>query len=77
VTLIIGLTVRGLLRNVRELLDDSVKPTVNSIRDTADTIRGTTQFVGRTAVTPIARTYGIFAGVKQGLGVLGKMRGRQ
>jgi hypothetical protein len=70
VTLFVGLTIRGLLRNVRGMLDDSVRPAVSSIRDTADTVRGTTDFVGRSAVTPIIRTYGIFAGIRRGLRVL-------
>jgi hypothetical protein len=70
VTLVIGLTVRSLLRSVNDVIEGSVKPTVDSIKETADTIRGTTDFVGRTAVTPIVRTYGAFAGVRKGLGVL-------
>jgi hypothetical protein len=70
VTLFVGLTIRGLLRNVRGILDDSVRPTATSIRDTATSVRGTTDFVSRSAVTPIVKTYGIFAGIRRGLRVL-------
>src|SRR5687768_6680731 len=70
VTLVIGLTVRALLRSARDLLDESVKPAVGSIREAAETVRGTTEFVGRTAASPIIRTYGMIAGARKGLGVL-------
>ena len=70
VTLVVGFTARSLLRSVKEVIDDSVRPTVNSIKEAADTLRGTTEFVGRTAITPIVRTYGAFAGVRKGLSVL-------
>lgn len=78
VTLVVGLTARSLLRSVKDVIEDSVRPTVNSIKEAADTVRGTTDFVGRTAVTPIVRTYGAFAGVRKGLSVLaGVSRRRQ
>ena len=70
ILMVVGFTVKGLIGSVRQMLDESVKPTVESIRSAADTVRGTTEFVGRTAVAPIARTYGMAAGVKKGLGVL-------
>ncbi len=70
VTLVLGLTVRGLIRNVNQLLDESVKPTLGSIRQTANSIRGTTEFVGQTAVAPIIRTYGMFAGARRAISVI-------
>lgn len=75
--LIIGLSVRGLLRNVNAMLEDSVKPAVGSIRDAANTVRGSTEFVGKTAASPIIRTYGVVAGVKKGLGVLSGLNRRR
>jgi hypothetical protein len=79
VTLVVGFTAKGLLNAVRDLLNESVKPALESVKTTADTIRGTTEFVGKTAVTPIMRTYGTFAGVRKGLSVLAgfnKRRGK-
>ena len=67
---LIYLAFRNLHRTVRELIDDSVKPTLGSIRETAENIKGTTEFVGQTAVSPIIRTYSMAAGVRRGLGVL-------
>ncbi|MPZ48550.1 MAG: hypothetical protein GEU75_04425 [Dehalococcoidia bacterium] len=75
--MVVGFTVKGLIGSVRELLDESVKPTVDSIRGAADTVRGTTEFVGRTAVSPIVRTYGMAAGMKKGLGVLAGFNSRR
>jgi hypothetical protein len=77
VTLLVGLTVRGLIRNVNFMLNDSVRPAVSSIREAADTVRGTTDFVGKSAVTPIVKTYGVFAGVRRGLGVLSGINRRR
>ena len=62
--------VRTLLNSVNSMLDESIKPAVSSIKDAADQVRGTTEFVGRTTVSPIARAYGAVAGVKKGVGVL-------
>jgi hypothetical protein len=77
VVLMIGFTSKGLLNSIRTMLDDSVKPALTSVKDAADTVRGTTEFVGRTAVTPVVRAYGTFAGVKKGLGVLTSFKGKK
>ena len=76
VMLLVGLSVKGLLKKVHELLDENVKPTLGSVKEAADTVRGTTEFVSRTAITPVVKTYGAVAGLKKGLGVLGKVRGK-
>ena len=71
ITVAVGLTVKGLIKNVNGLINDSVKPALSSVTDVANTVRGTTDFVGRTTVTPIVKAYGMFAGVKKGASVLG------
>jgi hypothetical protein len=77
VVLMIGFSARGLINMVKGMLDDSVKPTLTSVKDAADTVRGTTEFVGRNAVTPVVRAYGTVAGVKKGLSVLGSFKGKK
>jgi hypothetical protein len=67
----VGLTVKGLIKNVNGLINENVKPALASVQDAANTVRGTTDFVGRTTVTPIVKAYGMFAGVKRGASVLG------
>ena len=72
----VGLTIKGLIKNVNAMLNDSVKPVLSSVQDVANTVRGTTDFVGRTTVAPIAKAYGMFAGVKKGASVLSGLKNR-
>lgn len=72
--LIVGMTVKSLLKSVREMMDENIKPAVASVREAADTVRGTTEFVGHTAVQPIAKVYGTVSGVRRGLSVLAGLR---
>jgi hypothetical protein len=73
---VVGLTAKGLIKNLNSLINESVKPTLSSVQDVANTVRGTTDFVGRTTVAPIAKAYGMFAGVKKGASVLGGLKKR-
>jgi hypothetical protein len=76
VTAAVGMAVIGLFSKMRSLMDESVSPTLQSVKDAADTVRGTTEFVTKTAITPVVKTYGAFAGLKKGLSVLGKVKGK-
>ncbi len=69
-TLGLFFAVKALIRSVNDLINESVKPTLGSVKETVDTVRGTTQFVSQTTVSPIVKTYGTFAGVRRGLGVI-------
>ena len=77
VIFMVGSLVRKLLGNVNGMLDETVKPTVSSIKSAAETVRGTTEFVGQSAVSPIARTYGAIAGVRRGVGVFSALNRRR
>jgi hypothetical protein len=70
-------SIRGLVVSVKEIMADSIKPTFDSVRDTARSIQGTTEFMGNQAVKPIIRTYGIVAGVRKGAGVIASLAGRK
>jgi hypothetical protein len=74
VAIIIGMTLKSLLNTVKEMLDSDIKPAVTSVREAAETVRGTTDFVGRTAVQPIAKVYGTVSGVKRGMSVLANLK---
>ena len=63
VTVLGGFAAMGALRAIRKLVDDGVKPMV-------DNVRGTATFFSENAVTPIVRTYGFYAGLRRGLGLL-------
>jgi hypothetical protein len=76
ITTAVGLASIGLVNKLRSLIDESVAPALGAVKDAADTVRGTTEFVGRTAVAPVAKAYGTFAGLKKGLSVLSGLKGR-
>jgi hypothetical protein len=76
ITSAVGLASIGLVNKLRSLIDESVAPALGAVKDAADTVRGTTEFVGRTAVAPVAKAYGTFAGLKKGLSVLSGLKGR-
>lgn len=75
-TIVVGLATRTLLSTVQTLLRGEVTPLLDSARQSLDNIRGTTAFIGQTAVSPIIRVYGIFAGAKRMAGVLSGVAGR-
>ena len=62
-----------LLFTIRRLLKDNVAPAVDSARDLVDEVRGTTEFVGETAVAPIIRVYSIVSGVRRGVASVGDL----
>ncbi len=72
----VGMATIGLVGKLRKLVDEAVAPALNAVKDAADTVRSTTDFVGRTAVSPVAKAYGTFAGIKKGLSVLSGLKGR-
>lgn len=76
-TVVLGLASRALLRTVRSLLKDEVSPLLESVRQTVNTVRGTTAFVGETAISPIVRVYGAVAGVRKMVGVITGITGRR
>ena len=76
VTVVMFFTVKGLIGALRGAIDDSVVPALSSVKDAADTVRGTTEFVGRNAVAPVVKAYGTFAGVKKAFSVFAGLKGR-
>ncbi|MEX2246761.1 MAG: hypothetical protein WEC75_08745 [Dehalococcoidia bacterium] len=75
ITLVLGLLLRSLLRKVTVLLDENMKPLLDSMKETTDQVKGTASYVSKAAVTPIVRTYGVVAGVRRAAGVLTGLTG--
>ena len=75
--IVVGLTARGLMATIRRLLEEDLQPAISSVRQTVDSIRGTTSFVADTAVAPVIRVYGIVSGVRRFTSVLGGFRKRR
>ena len=69
--------VRALTREVRNLLDDPVKPTLEEVKRTVQNVRGTSEFVSDTAVHPIIRTVAIARGVRRGVSSVTGIRNRR
>ena len=52
------------------MLEFEIKPILEQTNETVSTVRGTTAFVSRNVVQPVAKTAGYIAGVRRGLTVL-------
>lgn len=74
-TLVLGLLLRAVLKKTSTLMDDGVKPLLETAKETASNVKGTTTFVSEAAVQPIVRTYGVVAGVRRAAGVLAGLTG--
>ena len=62
--------------SVRRALNEKVVPLLDSTRDLVDEVKGTAEFVGESAVTPIIRVYSVVSGIRRGLDSLGSLGGR-
>ena len=76
-TVVLGLATRSLISTVQTLLRGEVTPLLDSVRQSVQNVRGTTAFIGETAVSPIIRVYSAFAGARRMIGVLGGFAGRR
>lgn len=66
----------GIALIVRRAVNQNVVPLLDSTRNLVDEVRGTAEFVGESAVTPIIRLYSIASGMRKGLDALGSLSGR-
>jgi hypothetical protein len=58
------------LRRLSSLLEEQVKPMLQSLQETVGTLKGTTSLVSETIVTPAIRIGGFASGVRRALQVL-------
>ncbi len=70
ITIVLGLLLRVVLKKTSSILDDNVKPLLNTAKETTANVKGTTSYVSQAAVTPIVRTFGVVAGVRRAASVL-------
>ncbi len=76
-TVVLGLAARTLLGGIQTLVRDEVTPLMKSAHQTAQRVRGTTTFIGETAVAPVIRVYSVVAGARRAIGVLSGVTGRR
>jgi len=59
----LAITLRGVMK-------ENVAPAIDSLKDTLDNVRGTTEVVGESVVSPIVRIYSVVSGVRSALGAV-------
>lgn len=68
--------IRGLIGNIRLVVNEDVRPILAISRESVNNITGTARFLSDTVVSPVIRVYGLVSGVRRGLGVLTRLTGR-
>lgn len=71
-TVLIGWTSFRTVNKVRSILSTSVQPTLENVRGTTENVRGTVSFISDTAVKPVVRVYGTYAGARRFVSVLAR-----
>ena len=72
-SLVVGALLIVLLFQVRslvKLLQEEIKPLLESANETVNTMRGTTSFVSENVVSPVVRIHSVLAGVRGGIKTL-------
>ncbi len=60
----------------RKVVKENAAPALDSLRQSLDNVRGTTEFAGETVASPIIRVYSVFKGVRTGLGAVSNLPNR-
>lgn len=68
--------IRGLIGNIRLVVNEDVRPMLATGRESVNNITGTARFLSDTVVSPVIRIYGIVSGVRRGIGVFARLTGR-
>ncbi len=58
------------LRSLTRLLQDEIKPMLDSMQETIGTVKGTTSLVSETIVSPAVRIGGFVAGLRRAMEVM-------
>lgn len=64
-TVILGLLTTGTVMRTRRILKDNLQPTLDNVRETTESVRGTVAFVSDYAVNPVVKVYGAAAGARR------------
>lgn len=74
VALMVVLIVLALV--ARRVLVEHAAPALDSLKESLDNVKGTTEFAGETVVSPIIKAYSVVSGVRGGISALGNLPGR-
>src|SRR2546426_9839999 len=76
-TIMIGSITYSTVNRARRLMKDKVSPTLDSVRETSESVRGTVGFIGDNAVTPVVKVYGAAAGARRFVSVVARFTRRR
>ena len=68
---------RGVRGGIRDLVEDPIRPTLEEVRKTATNVRGTSEFVADSAVSPVIRAVAAARGIRRGISTLTGVRSRR
>ena len=71
-TIVVGVLSTGAVMRARQILKINVQPAMENVRETTSTIRGTVSFVSDNAVKPVVKVYGVAAGARRFIAVVGR-----
>ena len=74
-TVLIGWGLLKLIKTTRGTVRDGLGPILEDARETTAGVKGSTDFLAETVVRPLIKAYGLVAGLRKALAVLGKARG--
>jgi len=72
-TVIIGLLTVGTVTKIRGLLRTNLEPTLESVRETSESVRASAAFISDYAVRPVMRAYGAYAGARRFITTFGRL----
>lgn len=70
---IVGVLAISTLNRVRRIMKENVTPTLDSVRETSESVRGTVVFISDNAVKPVVKVYGTVAGVRRFIAVFARL----
>src|SRR3972149_8307306 len=80
IAIILAVVIGGLtlatVSKVKSVVSEGVEPPLENVRATTENVRGTVAFISDYAVTPVVRTYGIFAGARRFIVVVSRFTRR-
>lgn len=75
-TVLIGFAAWKLIKAARGTITEGVGPLLENAEETARNVQGTAAFVTDTVVSPLIKVYATVAGIRRGLGMLTRVRGK-
>ncbi len=69
-TVILLIALIFLVVTLRRVLKENLAPAIDSLKDSLDNVRGTTEMVGESVVSPIIRIYSVVSGVRSAVGAV-------